>query len=58
MKILATILKNHNLNDQTGLSSTRKSVWIQEGHGDNRFNLYSKATPREMPRTNCGSPST
>ena len=35
-------------------TSTRKSMWIQEGQRNNRHGFNSKATPREMTRTNCG----
>ena len=31
-----------------------QKVSMDSGRTDNRHNLYSKATPREMPRTKCG----
>ena len=31
-------------------------MWIQEGQRQNRHDLNSKATPREMQRTKCGPP--
>ena len=31
-------------------SSTRKSVWFQEGQRNSSYDLYSKTIPREMPK--------
>ena len=54
-KILANIRLNR-LNehpDQTGLLP-ESQCGVQEGQRNNRHDLYSKATPREMSRTKCG----
>ena len=38
---------------ETGWAYTRKSVWVQERERDNRHDLYSWTTTREMPRAKC-----
>ena len=55
-KILAKIKLNRlneNL-DRAGPILESQRAWIHEGQRNNRHDLYSEATAREMARTNCG----